>query len=185
MVLVQLTIKDVLPKSNPLAALALFAPVAAACLLPLSAWLEPGALRALAGSAAEVGLASWTVQLLAMNCCAAVALNACAVWLLSHESGPLVITLVGVLKDIEIIVFAVFAFASPLTLKQVVGYGVALFGLNVYHIFKQPGGAEAPLGRLLAAAATNATAVAIVAGLGAMAAASHYVKTERSDESLT
>lgn len=160
LIAVQFSIQSQLPKSNPLVALSLFAPVAALFLVPLSIILEPGVLLTfLCG-----GVPHSTVVLVLGNCCAAVALNVCAVWLLSHKSGPLVITVVGVMKDIEIIVFAIFMFASKITHVQVAGYSVALLGLNAYNVLKQSGGGDLSVPDLLLKAVTNV--VALVMGLG-------------------
>ena len=164
MVAVQLTIQEKLPRANPLAALALFAPVSAAFLLPLSLWLEPRVLETVAGG----GLPRSTLLLIGGNCAAAVALNACAVWLVSQQSGPLVMTIVGVVKDMELIVLAALTFGNHIAPMQVAGYSVALLGMNVYHVFKSPGGADLPLPQLTKTATTNATAAAMAAGIVAI-----------------
>ena len=161
MVCIQATIQASLPKANPLAALALFAPMCAACLLPLSLVMEPGVLAALLGSGAgDRDL----LLLLSGNAVAAIAINVCAVWLLSQNSGPLLVTLVGVLKDVQLIVFSVFLFGSPITHMQCAGYSVALLGINAYHVLKTPGGANLSPLQLLRAAFSNHMAAAM--GLG-------------------
>ena len=162
MVAVQLTIQAKLPRANPLAALALFAPISAAFLLPLSLWLEP---HVLAVTVVGGGIPHSTLLLIFGNCVVAVALNVCAVWLVSQQSGPLVMTIVGVVKDMELIVLSAFAFGSRIAPVQVAGYSVALLGMNVYHVFKMPGGAELPVGQLTKTAATNSTALAMAVGL--------------------
>lgn len=161
MVAVQLTIQAQLPRANPLAALALFAPVSAAFLLPLSLWLEPNVLLTVAVG----GIPHATLLLICCNCAAAVALNLCAVWLVSQQSGPLVMTIVGVIKDMELIVLAAFAFNSRILPVQVAGYGIAMLGMNVYHVFKSTGGADLSLGQLVKTAATNSTALTMAAGI--------------------
>jgi hypothetical protein len=144
MVFIQRTIQASLPRANPLAALSLFAPVTAACLLPLSLALEPGAL---AGLLAEPRA---THALLLGNAAAACALNVCSVWLLSQPNGPLLLTFVGVVKDFEIFPLVYYLRGTRITYQQVGGYAVALLGVNLYNAFKStPGGAELPLGSLL------------------------------------
>ncbi len=159
MVLLQRTIQARLPRANPLAALALFAPLCAACLLPLSLALEPGALLGLAAAPHA------TLLLLLGNAAAACALNGCAVWLLSRHSGPLLLTMGGVVKDIELIVFSVFLFASSIYYLQVAGYSVALLGINMYSVLKAPGGGELSLAQVVRAAATNQVAAAMALGV--------------------
>ena len=167
MVCIQYTIQSSLPKSNPLAALALFAPACAACLIPLSLALEPGALAGLLLPApAAAATASLPLPLLlAGNACAAIAINVCAVWLLSLQNGPLLITLVGVVKDIELIVASVFLFSTSIARLQVGGYAIALLGINSYHVYKGPQGADMGLAQLLWAATSNYTALAMALGV--------------------
>jgi hypothetical protein len=160
MVLLQRTIQASLPRANPLAALALFAPVCAALLLPLSLHFEPGALVGMAAAPTATHL------LLLGNAAAACALNGSSVWLLSQQSGPLLLTLVGVVKDIELIVFSVFLFSSSIRYLQVAGYAVALLGINMYQVLKAPGGKELSVFQLARAAATNQ--VALTMGLGVL-----------------
>ena len=162
MVAVQLTIQAQLPRANPLAALALFAPVSAAFLLPLSLWLEPNALLAVV---VGEGVPHATLLLICCNCAAAVALNLSAMWLVSQQSGPLVMTIVGVIKDMELIVLAAFIFNSGILPIQVTGYGIAMLGMNVYHVFKSAGGADLPISQLIKTAATNSTALTMAVGV--------------------
>jgi hypothetical protein len=56
--------------------------------------------------------------------------------MVSQESGPLTLTLAGVVKDVLLIVSSVFLFGSAITPMQVGGYALALYGLNCYHAFK-------------------------------------------------
>lgn len=129
LVVIQHVMQDVLPKSrNPFILLSLFAPAVAVVLVPAAAVLEPGAWTLLA-------LPS-TGPLVFANACTALGLNAAVVWLSSQESGPLTLTLVGIVKDLILIVSSVFLFGNAITPTQVAGYSVALYALNVYHCFK-------------------------------------------------
>jgi drug/metabolite transporter (DMT)-like permease len=158
MVGIQRTIQARLPRANPLAALALFAPVCAACLLPLSLYVEPGALAELAAAPAATHL------LLLGNAAAACALNGCSVWLLSQPSGPLLLTFVGVVKDFEIFPLVYFLRGTRIRYIQVAGYALALLGVNLYNAHKSVAG-EAPLGSLLRVATTNRMAAVMAAGV--------------------
>lgn len=129
LVVIQYVMQDVLPKSrNPFILLSLFAPAVALVLVPAAAVLEPGAWTLLA-------LPS-TGPLVFLNACTALGLNAAVVWLSSQESGPLTLTLVGIIKDLILICSSVFLFGNAITPTQVYGYSVALYALNVYHVFK-------------------------------------------------
>ena len=160
MVCIQRTIQASLPRANPLAALALFAPVCAACLLPLSLHVEPGALVELATAPPATHL------LLLGNAAAACALNVCSVWLLSQPNGPLLLTFVGVVKDFEIFPLVYFFKGARIRYIQVAGYALALLGVNLYNAFKSTaGGAELPLGKLLGVATSNRMAAVMAAGV--------------------
>ncbi len=112
---IQYLMQKTLPKgSSPFTALALFAPVCCLCLLPLSWALEPRALATLLASSRVQGY-------LLLNALSALGLNAAVVWLVSFESGPLTLTLAGVLKDVALIVSSVWLFGNKLTLVQVGG----------------------------------------------------------------
>jgi hypothetical protein len=127
---IQLLMQKVLPRgSSPFAALSFFAPVCFLLLLPWSLLTEPRALAALAGSQRTQGL-------LLLNALSALGLNGAVVWLVSFESGPLTLTLAGVLKDVALIVTSVWLFGNRLTLVQLGGYSLALLGLNCYHLVK-------------------------------------------------
>jgi hypothetical protein len=111
---IQRLVQQHLPRSNPLVALSLFAPVCFVVLLPFALTVEPKAIAAL--------LTSTRVQTFVFgNALTAFGLNATVVWLVSFESGPLTLTLAGILKDIAIIVSSVWLFRSRLTLIQIVG----------------------------------------------------------------
>jgi hypothetical protein len=113
-VVIQRVVQVHLPRpTNPLVSLALFAPPCAAILVPAAAMLEPGAWATLAlPSVGPVVLA---------NAIAALGLNFAVVWMVSHESGPLTLTLAGILKDVALIVSSVFLFGNAITPIQVGG----------------------------------------------------------------
>lgn len=111
---IQRLVQQHLPRSNPLVALSLFAPVCFIVLLPFALTVEPKAIAAL--------LTSTRVQTFVFgNALTAFGLNAAVVWLVSFESGPLTLTLAGILKDIAIIVSSIWLFRSRLTFIQIVG----------------------------------------------------------------
>jgi drug/metabolite transporter (DMT)-like permease len=74
--------------------------------------------------------------MLAANGCVAFTLNVAVVLLISHTSA-LTLTLAGIFKDILLVVLSVLVFGSPVTPLQVVGYGVALTGLNLHKEYKK------------------------------------------------
>ena len=74
--------------------------------------------------------------ILLINGLVAFTLNVGVVLLIAHTSA-LVLTLAGILKDILLVTLSVHLFQSPVTLLQYVGYGVALFGLNLHKEYKK------------------------------------------------
>lgn len=127
---IQHLMQKTLPRgSSPFAALAFFAPVCFILLLPWSLLTEPRALAAILTSSRVQGY-------LLLNALSALGLNGAVVWLVSFESGPLTLTLAGVLKDVALIVSSVWLFGNSLTLVQIGGYSLALLGLNCYHLVK-------------------------------------------------
>jgi len=115
-------------KMDPLVSLHYYAPVCAVInllIIPFTEGLEP--FRALG----NVGPA-----ILFSNAAVAFCLNIAAVYLVGAASG-LVLTLAGVFKDILLISGSVLIYGNPITLLQVVGYGIALGGLV---LFKTTGG---------------------------------------------
>ena len=112
---VQFLMQKTLPKgSSPFVALGLFAPVCFAFLLPWSVYKEPKALALMLSSSRVQGF-------LCLNALSAIGLNAGVVWLVSFDSGPLTLTLVGVLKDVALIVSSVWLFGNRLTYIQLGG----------------------------------------------------------------
>lgn len=74
-----------------------------------------------------------------------------------------------VIKDVIVIVASVFMYRHPLTVIQVGGYYVALFGLGLYDEFKR--GEDRPMGTLLRITLRSARMVAVtvaVVVLGAL-----------------
>mmetsp|Transcript_13222 Transcript_13222/g.24391 ORF Transcript_13222/g.24391 Transcript_13222/m.24391 type:complete len:310 (+) Transcript_13222:123-1052(+) len=74
--------------------------------------------------------------MLAANGCVAFTLNVAVVMLISHTSA-LTLTLAGIFKDILLVVLSVLVFGSPVTPLQVLGYAVALAGLNLHKEYKK------------------------------------------------
>ncbi|GAA5874934.1 hypothetical protein JCM16303_004948 [Sporobolomyces ruberrimus] len=114
-------------RMDPLVSLYYYAPVCAAfnaILIPLFEGFEP-----LSKILPVVGPFT-----LFLNCNIALLLNISVVFLIGCASS-LILTLSGVLKDILLVTGAVFLFGNVVTLTQMFGYSVALFGL---FIFKTP-----------------------------------------------
>jgi hypothetical protein len=112
---VQFLMQKTLPKgSSPFLALSLFAPVCFCLLLPWCLYKEPKAFSLALSSSRTQGF-------LLLNALSALGLNAGVVWLVSFDSGPLTLTLVGVLKDVALIVSSVWLFGNRLTYIQLFG----------------------------------------------------------------
>jgi len=111
---IQRLMQDTLPRSNPLVALSLFAPVCFVALIPMALLMEPKAFGTLLSS-------SSTQLLVSGNALTAFCLNVAVVWMVSFDSGPLTLTLAGVLKDVAIIASSVWLFKSKLTYIQIIG----------------------------------------------------------------
>jgi hypothetical protein len=115
-------------RKNPLVPLALFTPSSCLFLLPVALFYEPLALRVLA-SGARVFMPVF------LNTATAFTLNIAVVMLVGATSG-LTLTLAGIVKDILLIVTSLFIFEAPITRVQVLGYLVALYGLNCFNLYK-------------------------------------------------
>jgi hypothetical protein len=115
-------------RKNPLVPLALFTPSSCLFLLPVALFYEPLALRVLA-SGARVFVPVF------LNTATAFTLNIAVVMLVGATSG-LTLTLAGIVKDILLIVTSLFIFEAPITRVQVLGYLVALYGLNCFNLYK-------------------------------------------------
>lgn len=95
LVAIQKVVQKHLPKTNPLVALSLFAPVCFGFLAPVAMVMEPGAFYK---------LASWSSGFpVFLNTLTAFSLNIGVVILVSHESGPLTLTLAGESRSLMII----------------------------------------------------------------------------------
>jgi len=115
-------------RKNPLVPLALFTPSSCLFLLPVALFYEPLALRVLVSGARVF------VPVL-LNTATAFTLNIAVVMLVGATSG-LTLTLAGIVKDILLIVTSLFIFEAPITRVQVLGYLVALYGLNCFNLYK-------------------------------------------------
>ena len=155
------------PRSNPLVALALFAPVCACCLLPLALLVERGALPLLAGSPQVAGL-------VALSALGALSLNCCSVWLLSRDAGPLLVSLAGVAKDMAVVLLSVAFLGNAITRTQTAGYALALVGLNL-HRMQSAAKEPMPLLALVTQGAGDPVTLAIACGICAILAANKWV----------
>lgn len=71
-----------------------------------------------------------------VNGAVAFTLNVAVVMLISNTSA-LVLTLAGIVKDILLVVLSVIVFQSPVSTLQMIGYAVALIGLNLHKEYKK------------------------------------------------
>jgi hypothetical protein len=161
LVVTQALLQAHLPKSNPLVSISLFAPASFIFLLPVALLNEPTAFSAL--SELSVG------GVVGLNTLTAFTLNIAVVILVSQTSG-LTLTLAGIIKDILLIVASIFLFNSPITYIQVMGYSLALYGLNMYHLYRGckgmgPGGVPLELATLAKDAASDRNMAAMMAGM--------------------
>jgi len=163
LVVTQILLQQHLPKSSPLVSVSIFAPPSFLLLAPVAYTFEGNALATLATP--EVGF------LVLLNTLTAFVLNIAVVILVSRTSG-LILTLAGIVKDIALIIVSVFIFWNPVTLIQIVGYAIALLGLNAYNDLKARKEAQPPLATVLHTALTNKQALFIYAGCTALAALS-------------
>jgi drug/metabolite transporter (DMT)-like permease len=122
-----------LPGSNPLVALALFAPLCVVFLLPIALFIEPLGYQLLFSSNHILYL------VLASSLCA-LGLNCCNVWALSRDAGPLLLSLAGVVKDMFMLILSIIMLGNQITSKQTTGYALALFGLLMFRVYSAPGG---------------------------------------------
>lgn len=156
LVITQILLQQHLPKSNPLVSISIFAPPCFALLLPIALSFESGAFAKVLEP--SIGM---TVLL---NTLTAFVLNLAVVVLVQKSSG-LVLTLAGIVKDIALIVASIFIFANPVTPIQVIGYTLALIGLNMYNDYKtKKNDMTVGMRELMRTAVTNKQAVFIVVG---------------------
>lgn len=159
LVVTQKLLQASLPKgSSPLVSISLFAPWSFLFLLPVAITKEPAAIDAL--------MAGNTGLVVLLNTATAFTLNIAVVILVSQTSG-LTLTLAGIVKDIMLIVASIGLFGNPITYVQVAGYSLALYGLNMYHIFRANKGAV-PFASLAHEAATDRNMIVMGAGMVAL-----------------
>jgi hypothetical protein len=159
LVVMQALLQEHLPPAaskNPLVSLSLFTPSSCLFLLPVAVYYEPRALRVLL-SGAGVYLP------VALNTVTAFSLNIAVVMLVGATSG-LTLTLAGIIKDILLIVSSLFLFGAPITRLQVLGYLVALYGLNCFNLYKAAGG-KVETAALFREGATNKVMAGYAAGM--------------------
>lgn len=75
-------------------------------------------------------------MMMAVNGAVAFTLNIAVVMLISNTSA-LILTLAGIFKDILLVTLSVIVFQSPVSNLQMVGYAVALVGLNLHKEYKK------------------------------------------------
>lgn len=150
LIITQILLQQHLPKSHPLVSMSIFAPPCFVLLLPVALSFEPGAFATLAEPAVGV-----TVLL---NTLTAFVLNLAVVMLVQKGSG-LILTLAGIVKDIALIVASIFIFSNPVTPIQVIGYTLALLGLNMYNLYKTNKDTSMTLAELTKQSVTNKQAI--------------------------
>ncbi|KAI9347295.1 triose-phosphate transporter family-domain-containing protein [Obelidium mucronatum] len=126
LVMVQQLLKDY--KMDPMVSLYHFAPVCA-IMNGIACIIVEGNTLTYTKFTTQVGF-----PILLLNCTIALCLNISVVFLIGKTSS-LVMCLSGVFKDILLVAISVLIWASPVTVLQVFGYGIALIGLVWY---KQP-----------------------------------------------
>ena len=147
--------KHLADKSSPLVSLSLFTPVSFALLLPVALYFEPSALSALSNTT--------TLLTVLTNMCVAFTLNISVVMLVGFTSS-LTLTLAGICKDVALVTGGVLIFGSPLTLQQVVGYYIGLYGFNCFNLYRAMKG-QIEIERLLKEAMTNKSMAVITGGM--------------------
>jgi drug/metabolite transporter (DMT)-like permease len=76
------------------------------------------------------------IAMMLVNGIIAFTLNIAVVMLISNTSA-LVLTLAGIIKDILLVSLSVLVFLSPITTLQIIGYSIALIGLNLHKEYKK------------------------------------------------
>jgi drug/metabolite transporter (DMT)-like permease len=76
----------------------------------------------------------WCIMLL--NGIVAFTLNIASVMLIKHTSA-LTLSLVGIIKDILLVVLSMVVFRSPVSILQCLGYSVSLLSLNLHKEYKK------------------------------------------------
>ncbi|KAF8421401.1 triose-phosphate transporter family-domain-containing protein [Tirmania nivea] len=126
LVLVQQLLSSAEYKMDPLVSLYHFAPVCAAINFMIFLYVE----------APDFGFDDvYRVGpiVLLLNAAVAFGLNVSVVFLI-RKTSSLVLTLSGVLKDILLVIASVVIWHSPLTVLQIFGYSIALWGLVLYKL---------------------------------------------------
>jgi len=130
--LVETRLKSAGYKLNPLSSVMLTAPVASVLLLVAGLVTDAEAISL------EVIQEIGEVKLLA-NGLVAFLLNV-AIFLAIQVCSGLVYSLAGIVKDISIITGSVFILGSRVTTMQILGYSIALTGIQIYGVVsKEPG----------------------------------------------
>ena len=117
-------------KLDSLSSLYYIAPTCFAFILPAMLYFEASELPYERIFSSEFGL------ILIANGAIAFLLNVAVVMLIGNTSA-LVLTLAGILKDLMLVCLSMVIFGAPVTSLQYVGYGVALFGLNMHKQYKK------------------------------------------------
>ena len=110
-------------KLNPLSSVLIFAPVSS-CFLLLTAWLSDTSISLEAIHRIGEGT-------LVVNAAIAFLLNF-SVYIALQVSSGLIFALAGIVKDICIIAGSVLIFGSPVSGLQLIGYTVAVLGIQLY-----------------------------------------------------
>merc|ERR1712151_104246 len=76
------------------------------------------------------------IDVISINCVAAVVLNVLIVAAISHTTA-VVFMLGGVIKDIFTILASMVLFGSPVGVNQVIGFSMSLTGILMYKTYKQ------------------------------------------------
>jgi drug/metabolite transporter (DMT)-like permease len=84
----------------------------------------------------EMMLTSQFALLMLTNGAVAFALNIAVVLLISNTSA-LILTLAGIIKDVLLVGLSVAVFQSPVSQLQMLGYSIALIGLNLHKEYKK------------------------------------------------
>ncbi|CAE7206022.1 unnamed protein product [Symbiodinium sp. CCMP2456] len=135
--LLEILLKSAGYKLNPLSSILIFAPIASAILLVI------GVVTDLDGISFEVMHQLGELVMVA-NALVAFFLNI-AIYIAIQLASGLIYALAGVVKDISIIMGSVVVMGSTVNVLQVVGYSIAITGIQCYGVVsKAPANFEAP-----------------------------------------
>lgn len=122
--LLEILLKSAGYKLNPLSSVMVFAPVASSILLIIGIVTDPDAVSIeVLHNIGEVALAA--------NALIAFLLNI-AIYIAIQVASGLIYALAGIVKDISIIMGSVILMGSPVSGIQVLGYVIALLGIQAY-----------------------------------------------------